>query len=74
MTNFRSKKWWEATAIRCLRTFLTSILGFWTAGTLVTDLDWRLLLLSATSATIYIFLLCLIAGLPEVTEDGEDFE
>lgn len=61
----------KATSIRCVRTFLTTIAGCWTAGTLITDLDWRAIFLGAFSATVYIFLLCLIAGLPEVDPDAE---
>ena len=71
MKNYKSKKWWEATAIRCLRTFLSTILGVWTVGTLITDVDWRAVLLSAVSTTVYIFLLCLMAGLPEVDNEGD---
>lgn len=66
-----SKAFWKATAVRCARTFLTTILGVWTAGTMVTDIDWKATLLSAVSATIYIFITCLIGGLPEVGEDGK---
>jgi len=58
----------KSTAIRCLRTFLTTILGVWTAGTLITDIDWRATLISALSATVYIFIVCLIGGLPEIKE------
>lgn len=58
----------KSTAVRCLRTFLTTILGVWTAGTLITDVDWRTTLISALSATVYIFIVCLIGGLPEIKE------
>ena len=57
---------WKATGIRCLRTFLTTILGVWTADTLITDIDWKAMLLSAFSTTGYIFIVCVIGGLPEV--------
>ena len=64
----RSEKFWIATGIRCARTFLTTVLGCWTVGTLITDIDWRATLLSAISTTVYIFLTCLVGGLPEVDE------
>lgn len=67
-----NKTFWKATLIRCIRTFLTTILGVWTAGTLITDIDWKTTLLSAVSTTIYIFIVCLVGGLPEV--DGDKFE
>lgn len=54
-----------------IRTFLTTILGFFTAGTLITEVDWRLAFLTATSATIYVLILCILAGLPEVKPADE---
>lgn len=61
-----TKEFWKALGIRCIRTFLTTILGVWTAGTLITDIDWKATLLSAFSATVYIVLLSIVSGLPEV--------
>ena len=61
-----SREFWRATAIRCARTFITTILGIWTGGQLVTEIDWKTTLVYATSATLYIFLTCLSFGLPEV--------
>ena len=66
------REFWKATAIRLIRTFLTTILGVWTAGQLITDIDWGTTLLSAGSATIYILTLCLVQGLPEVKEDSDE--
>ncbi len=66
------KEFWKATAIRLIRTFLTTILGVWTAGQLITDIDWGTTFLSAISAAVYIFILCLMQGLPEVKEDGDE--
>ena len=65
---------WKATLIRCARTFLTTILGVWTAGELITDVDWEAALLMAASSTAYIFILCLLAGLPEVPEIEDEEE
>lgn len=74
-----NKEFWKALGIRCIRTFLTTILGVWTAGTLITDIDWSTTLLAAVSATVYIVLLSIVSGLPEVpiedtlqTEFNED--
>ena len=63
-----AKEFWKATGIRCLRTFITTILGCWTGGQLVTEIDWKTTFISAASATIYIFLLCVLAGIPEVDQ------
>lgn len=68
MNRHNWREWLRATAIRCARTFLTTILGVWTAGTLITDIDWPTTFLAAGSATVYILLLCIVAGLPEVDD------
>ena len=57
---------WKAAAIRAFRTFLQVILAVWTAGQLITEVDWRFLLLSAFSSAIYSLLTSILAGLPEV--------
>lgn len=61
-----TKEFWKALGIRCIRTFLTTFLGVWTAGTLITDIEWKATLLSAFSATVYIALVSIVSGLPEV--------
>ena len=62
------RQWARATAIRCVRTFITTVLGVFTAGTIITDIDWPTTLIAAVSATVYILLLCIVAGLPEVDD------
>lgn len=66
MNKHNWKEWARATVIRCIRTFLTTILGVFTAGTIITDIDWPTTLLAAGSATVYVLILCVVAGLPEV--------
>ena len=61
-----NKQFWKATGIRAVRTFLQVVLAIWTAGTLITEVDWKMLLLSAVSASIYSVLTSLLTGLPEV--------
>lgn len=61
-----NKEFWKATGIRCLRTFISTIMGVWTADKLITEIDWKVTLLAAVSTTVYIFLACVLAGLPEV--------
>lgn len=70
--SYKTEVWLKATLVRCARTFLTTILGVWTAGTLITEIDWRATLLSAVSTTLYIFVVCLVGGLPEVEYRAED--
>ena len=40
-------EFWKAAGIRAFRTFLQVILAVWTAGQLITEVDWKFLLLSA---------------------------
>lgn len=61
-----SIEFWKAAAIRAFRTFLQVILAVWTAGQLITEVDWRFLLLSAASSAVYSLLTSILAGLPEV--------
>jgi len=59
---------WKATAIRALRTFLQVIAGAWTAGQIITELKWKVILMAALSAAVYSVLTSIITGLPEVDE------
>lgn len=59
-------EFWKAAAIRACRTFLQVILAVWTAGQLITEVDWKFLLLSAFSSAVYSLLTSILAGLPEV--------
>lgn len=80
-----TKEWWKAAFWRAFRTFLQVILAVWTAGTVITDVNWKFVLLSAVSAAIYSLLTSILAGIPEVkanavlesslyVEEGEDVE
>lgn len=60
------KQFWKAACIRAVKTFLQTILGVWTAGQLIIDIDWKVVLLAASSAAIYSMLTSILAGLPEV--------
>lgn len=61
-----TKDFWKAALIRALKTFIQTILGVWTAGQVITALDWKATLLAAVSAAIYSLLTSILAGLPEV--------
>ena len=62
----RNIEFWKAAGIRAFRTFLQVILAVWTAGQLITEVDWKFLLLSAFSSAVYSMLTSILAGLPEV--------
>lgn len=61
-----TKEFWKAALIRAARTFLQVVLAVWTAGTLITDVDWKFLLMSAFSSAVYSLLTSILSGLPEV--------
>lgn len=61
-----NKDFWKAALVRAFRTFLQVILAVWTAGQLITEVDWKFLLLSAFSSAVYSMLTSILAGLPEV--------
>lgn len=61
-----TKEFWKAAGIRAFRTFLQVILAVWTAGQLITEVDWKFLLMSAFSSAVYSLLTSILAGLPEV--------
>lgn len=68
---------WKAALIRAFRTFLQVILAVWTAGQLITEVDWKFLLMSAFSSAVYSLLTSILAGLPEVQladtiEEGDE--
>ena len=61
-----NKEFWKAALIRALRTFIQVILAVWTAGQLITEVDWKFVLLSAASSAVYSLLTSLLTSLPEV--------
>ena len=60
------KQFWKSALIRATRTFIQVILAVWTAGQLITQVDWKFVLLSAFSSAVYSMLTSILAGLPEV--------
>lgn len=59
-------EFWKAAGVRAVRTFIQVILAVWTAGQLITEVDWKFVLLSAFSSAVYSLLTSILAGLPEV--------
>ena len=60
-----NKDFWKAAGIRAIRTMIQTILAVWTAGTVITDVDWKTTVLATVSAGIYSLLTSILAGLPE---------
>lgn len=61
-----NKHFWKAAMIRAAKTFIQVILAVWTAGQLITEVDWKFVILSAFSSAVYSLLTSILAGLPEV--------
>ncbi len=61
-----NKTFWKAAFIRAAKTFIQVILAVWTAGQLITEVDWKFVILSAFSSAVYSLLTSILAGLPEV--------
>lgn len=61
----------KASIIRAVKTFFQTILGMWTAGAVITQLDWKMILLASASASIYSLLTSIVGGLPEVSYGNE---
>ena len=63
-----TKKWWEATVIRCLRTFAEAALSYiGTGALLLNDVNWLGVISAGIMGAVIAFLLAL-TGLPEVEE------
>ena len=73
-----TKAFWKATGVRAIKTFIQVILGVWTAGQIITEVNWKVTLISAVSAAAYSALTSICAGLPEVdyveVDDDEENE
>lgn len=69
-----TKKWIKSTAIRCVRTFASTVVALLptTAATLG-SVDWGLTFSSAALSTVVILFAC-IAGIPEVSADETEKE
>lgn len=65
---------WKSAGVRALKTALQTILGVWTAGTVITAIDWKATLVAAMSAFVYSILTSVATGLPEVAAEDVDWE
>ena len=62
------KKWFKAAGIRAIKTMAQTGVALIGVGTLLSDIDW-LMVLSATALSGILSFLTSIAGLPELKED-----
>lgn len=71
MDNIRNIMWWEAAAIRALKTFAQSFVAMCGTGAFLNEIDW-LAVLSASTLAAIISIMTSLAGLPECKTEGED--
>ena len=67
MNNLKSKKWWNASLTRMIKTMAQTCIAMIGSSTLLSDINWLVVLSSTLLAGLLSFLTSL-AGLPEVKE------
>lgn len=65
-----TKEWWKAAGIRALKTFAQAAVGTIGTSAALGDVNWILVGSSAALAAV-LSLLTSVAGIPEVSSDGE---
>lgn len=65
MEQLKSKTWWEAAAIRSLKTTCQTLVAMIGTSTMIQQVDWEVVLSSAVLAGI-LSILTSLGGLPEV--------
>ena len=68
MNNLKSKKWWNASLTRMIKTMAQTCIAMIGSSTLISDINWLVVLSSTLLAGLLSFLTSL-TGLPEVKED-----
>lgn len=69
MDKLQSKKWWDASLIRAVKTICQTAVGTIGASTMIEAVDWKVVL-SASILAGLVSLLTSLGGLPEV-DDAE---
>lgn len=67
------KEFARAAGIRAAKTFIQVILSLWLPGTLITEVDWKFVLVTAVSAAVLSLLTSILTGLPEVPGPPSNF-
>lgn len=68
LDKLKSKKFWECTMARCIRTICQTALATLTTGALLTDINWMVVASSSALAGIVSILMSIVMGIPESEE------
>jgi hypothetical protein len=71
MKYLTNPEWWKAAGVRAIKTAAQVVLGMITVGMAVNEIDWINVASVAAVAAIY-SLVTSLAGIPEVSEEGEE--
>lgn len=64
-------RFWKAAAIRAIKTFAQAFLAVISTTTMISEVNWKLALDTASFAALFSMLTSIAAGLPEVPEQEE---
>lgn len=67
MSNLKSKRWWNASLTRMIKTMAQTCIAMIGTSTMISDINW-LVVLSSTLLAGLLSILTSLAGLPEVKE------
>ncbi len=70
MENLKSKEWWKAAGIRCLKTICQTAISTIGVATAMHEVNW-IMVLSASGLAGVLSILTSIAGLPELDKESE---
>ena len=66
LSDIKNKKFWQATAIRAIKTICQTAIATIGTGKLVSEIDWKVVISASVVAGILSVLTSIVTGLPEV--------
>ncbi len=66
LNDIKNKKFWQATAIRAIKTICQTAIATIGTGKLVSEIDWKVVVSASIVAGILSVLTSIVTGLPEV--------
>lgn len=66
LNDIKNKKFWQATAIRAIKTICQTAIATIGTGKLVSEIDWKVVISASIVAGILSILTSIVTGLPEV--------